>query len=151
MERLNLPEGGRLVFADTSALFALASPRDQNNAIAKELFGQIAELRCPLLSTNHVVAEYHALLVKRVGSRYANEALTALDTGAIEVLVVNESDERAGRSILANSPASGYTLTDAISFGVMNRLGIRYAYTFDEHFAMHGFDIPAHTSRDAGG
>jgi predicted nucleic acid-binding protein len=147
MERLKLPEGGRLVFADTSALFALASPRDQNNAVAKELFGLIADLRCPLLSTNHVVAEYHALLVKRVGSRYANEALAAMDAGAIEILIVNESDERAGRSILAMSPASGYTLADAIAFGVMNRLGIRYAYTFDEHFAMQGFDVPVPMSR----
>jgi uncharacterized protein len=142
MERLNLPESGRLVFADTSALFALASPRDQNNAVAKEIFRQIADLRCPLLTTNHVVAEYHALLVKRVGSRYANEALAAMDAGAIEILVVNESDEREGRSILATSPASGYTLADSISFGVMNRLGIRYAFTFDEHFVMQGFVTP---------
>jgi predicted nucleic acid-binding protein len=142
MERLNLPSGGQLVFADTSALFALASPRDQNNAVAKDVFRQLVGLRCLFLTTNHVVAEYHALLVKRVGSRYANEALLALDTGAIETLVVTESDEMAGRTILAGSPASGYTLADAISFGVMERLGIRYAFAFDRHFAVQGYDVP---------
>jgi predicted nucleic acid-binding protein len=142
MERLSLPAGGQLVFADTSALFALASPRDQNNAIAKDVFGQLVGLRCSFLTTNLIVAEYHALLVKRVGSRYANEALIALDTGAIETLVVTESDEQAGRDILAAAPASGYTLADAISFAVMVQFGIRYAFSFDQHFSMHGFDIP---------
>jgi len=142
MERLNLLAGGQLIFADTSALFALASPRDQNNATAKDVFRRLVELRCSFLTTNHVVAEYHALLVKRVGSQYANEALIALDTGAIELLVVSESDERSGRAILLSSPASGYTLSDAISFGVMERLGIRYAFSFDVHFAMQGYDIP---------
>ena len=143
MANLILPaSNGQLIFVDTPALFALAFPRDQNNAAAKQVFRQLIDLLFRFLTTNYVVAEYHALLVKRVGARYANEALQAIDSGAIEILVVTETDELAGRTILAGSPASGYTLADAIAFGVMSRLGIQFAFTFDNHFAMHGFELP---------
>jgi predicted nucleic acid-binding protein len=35
-----------------------------------------------------------------------------------------------------------FSFTDAISFGVMERLGIHVAFTFDRHFRQYGF-IPA--------
>jgi predicted nucleic acid-binding protein len=48
-------------------------------------------------------------------------------------------DERRSRQINLNQSAKNYTLTDATSFAVMERLRIGEAFTFDRHFAQYGF------------
>ena len=35
-----------------------------------------------------------------------------------------------------------FSLTDATSFIVMERLGIKTAIAFDQHFAQYGFNLP---------
>jgi predicted nucleic acid-binding protein len=52
---------------------------------------------------------------------------------------VSLRDERRAREIIAQYDDKDFTLTDATSFAVMERLGITYAFTFDHHFTQYGF------------
>ena len=129
------------VFVDTSAMFGLTVDSDQRNSDAVILSRQLKEVRARLVTSNFVVAEYHALLVNRVSSHFANIALSAVDRGETRIVLISPADE--AREILARYDDHGYTLTDATSFAVMERLGIRMAFTLDHHFAMQGFTIPS--------
>lgn len=131
------------VFVDTSAMFGLTVVSDQRNSDAVILSRQLKEVRARLVTSNFVVAEYHALLVNRVSSHFANIALSAVDRGETRIVLISPADEARAREILARYDDHGYTLTDATSFAVMERLGIRMAFTFDHHFAMQGFTIPS--------
>jgi predicted nucleic acid-binding protein len=133
---------GQVVFADTSALFALAIARDQHHSQAKRISIELIATGAQTVTSNFVVAEFHALIVNRVGSIAANEALRRLENSETRVVRVEADDERRAREILDRFPGNGYTLTDVTCFAIMERLRITSAFTFDNHFALQGYDIP---------
>jgi predicted nucleic acid-binding protein len=130
------------VFADTSGLFALAVRRDQRFAAAQELQRVFIAEGTQLLTTNFVLAELHALMLTRVGATEANELLAAIDQSRTLIVRADESDESRARDIIRRFGDHGYSLTDAISFAVMDRLNLRRAFTSDEHFVRYGMIIP---------
>lgn len=132
----------RVAFADTSALFALAVVHDQHHSQARRISAELVAARTQLLTSNFIVAEFHALIVNRVHSASANEALSRLENSEIQIVRILVRDEQHARSILDRYPGHGYTLTDATSFSVMERLGISIAFTFDHHIALQGYTIP---------
>ncbi|MFN8632282.1 MAG: hypothetical protein U0893_00400 [Chloroflexota bacterium] len=54
---------------------------------------------------------------------------------------VTEADEVRARQIIARYDDKSFSLTDATSFSIMDRLGITHAYTFDENFAQYGMTM----------
>jgi uncharacterized protein len=48
---------------------------------------------------------------------------------------------RRGREIIYRYGDKDFTLTDATSFAVMERLAITRAFSFDHHFSQYGFTI----------
>ena len=44
-------------------------------------------------------------------------------------------------SLLAKRQDKLYSLTDTLSFAVMERLGISRVFTFDRNFEQHGFQL----------
>jgi predicted nucleic acid-binding protein len=130
------------VFADTSGLFALAVHRDQRYEAAQELQRAFITTRTQLLTTNFVLAELHALMLSRVGAKETNELLFAVDRSRTLIVRANEGDEARAREIIRQYGDHGYSLTDATSFAVMDRLDLRRAFTFDDHFTRYGITIP---------
>lgn len=127
------------VFVDTSAFAALASVVDQDHDAAKAIQARIVQERRPLVTTNWVLAETHALLLGRVGRHLALRVLLTIDRSGIAIVRVSENDERQARHILEQYDDKDFSLTDATSFALMERLGITRAFTFDRHFAQYGF------------
>lgn len=125
------------VFADASGYYALLRRHDQNHREATELLERLTERRARLYTTRYVLAETHALLVKKTPKLAPPEALrllTALEQDeSTTVVPVSSVDEVEARRILARFADQPFTLTDAVSFAVMTRLGISYALSFDRH------------------
>ena len=95
-----------------------------------------------LLTTSLIVAETHALLLNRLHRQAAVQFLQDTERGThIVVIWVTPNDVQAGRHIVYRYEDKRFTLTDAISFAVMERLEIGYAFTFDRHFAQYGFAL----------
>ncbi|MEX1103874.1 MAG: PIN domain-containing protein, partial [Dehalococcoidia bacterium] len=129
------------IFVDSSAFFALATPRSDDFQAARRILGRAGTERLPLATTNYIVAEAHALLVNRVSRRAGVEFLDFLDGRTITVLWPGEPHFVAARLIIHRYSDKSFSLTDAISFVVMEQLGITTAFTFDRDFEQYGFAI----------
>jgi uncharacterized protein len=125
------------VFADTSFFIAIISPRDALHAIASE---QAARLRHTVVTTEYVLIEVGNWLAK------------ADDRGVfVRLMLQIEADHRTnvvaghshwfqrGLGLYAKRLDKGWSLTDCISFAVMQEYRLTAALTADHHFEQAGF------------
>lgn len=139
MRTLSPVLGIRHVLVDTSAYFGLTDPRDSNYPIASAIRGRLITERWRLFTTNFILAEIHALLLARSGRVVALRVLHEIDRSTTTIIRATAADESRARVILHQYDDKDFSFADAISFTVMERLSIRYAFTFDRHFAQYGF------------
>lgn len=132
---------GRRVFVDTSAYFALAVPQDANHHVAQTLLKAISEQALRVFTTNFVLAETHALILARRGRAVAGRVLDEIESSNSTIVRASARDERRAREIIHQYDDKDFSLTDAISFGVMERLHIAQAFAFDRNFTQYGFIV----------
>ncbi len=127
-------------FVDTSAWYPLlVSAHPDHHRIATSLRALVSRKQ-RLVTTNLVVAETHALLLRRVGHRSALAFVQRVEDPPN--LVVRSSAELeldARRSWLERYSDQDFSLTDAVSFAVMRDRGIDQALALDQHFVIAGF------------
>jgi predicted nucleic acid-binding protein len=139
MRRTALPDS---VFTDTSAYFALSYTSDASHASAQVHMRELAAARCRLYTSNFIAAELHALLLTRINRFVAATALATLDASQLTTMErVTEGDELRAREIIARYTDKDFSLTDATSFAIMERLGISHAFTYDRNFAQYGWAV----------
>jgi predicted nucleic acid-binding protein len=126
------------VFIDTGAVYALIDGDDANHRAARRTLKTLKKRRLEPCLTNFVVAESHALLVARLDAALARRWLLG---NVWRVERVNEEDESRARAIIAQYADKRFTYTDATSFAVMERLGLKTAFAFDAHFRQYGFQV----------
>jgi len=88
--------------------------------------------------TNFIVAECHALSLARLGARLARNWLLS-NIWVVER--VTADDEATARDIIRKYTDKTFSYTDATSFAVMDRLGLRTAFAFDPHFRQYGLQV----------
>ena len=91
-----------------------------------------------LTTTNAVLFELHGLLLNRLDRRVALATLSEL---RVSQTIVRERDEIRADEILTRYEDKDFSLTDALSFAVMERLGIGASLTLDRHFAQFGWVV----------
>ena len=128
----------RAVFADTSALFALLDRRDRWHDIASETFNRLARERRPLFTSNLVVAETYILAREALGHTLATAWLVSLD---VNLVFQTESDHQEVSELLARYADRDFSYADALSFVLIERLGLGAALTFDSHFRQYGVAV----------
>jgi uncharacterized protein len=126
------------VLVDTSAVFALLDRSDSHHGEARRVLEQLTARRAEPLLTNFVVAESHALALSRLSPGIARRWLL---TNVWPIERVSEDDESKATTILARHTDKDYSYTDATSFAVMERLGLKVAFAFDPHFRQYGFQL----------
>jgi predicted nucleic acid-binding protein len=131
----------RRAFIDTSAFFAATDNRERDHDAAQSIMDHLAAERWRLFTSNFVLAETHALTIARLGPRIAARVLFEVDQSGITVVRINVRDERRAREIIRQYDDKSFSLTDATSFSVMERLDITTARSFDRDFAQFGFTL----------
>ena len=126
------------VLVDTSAVFALLDRSDLCHAAARDVLSNLRRQRVSPLLTNFVVAESHALLLSRLGAEIARRWV--LDN-VWSIERVSDADESSARAIIRQYTDKTFSYTDATSFAVMERLGLKTAFAFDPHFSQYGFQV----------
>ena len=136
------------VFVDTSAFFAATNRRDASHEPVATLMHGLVDARRRLVTTNFVLAELHALLLTRLDRRVAARVLEEVDSSNLTTVVrVAARDERRARQIVFSYTDKDFSLTDATSFAVMERLRIAQAFTLDRNFAQFGWTVLEPTDR----
>ena len=126
-------------FVDTSACFALLNARDTSHVAAMTIFRRLAQERAELYTSNFVLAETHGRLVNSTSRQLAIAFLHELDTGSTHLVRASVGDEQRARAILGAYVDKDFSYVDAVSFGMVERLHITQAVSFDDHFAQYGF------------
>ena len=126
------------ILADTSANYALLDRSDRNHARAVALARLMQRRRLTPLLTNFIVGETHGLVLSRLGAGLARQWLFG-NVWPIERITAD--DEARARDILRRYDDKSFSYVDATSFSVMDRLGIRQAFTFDPHFEQYGLEL----------
>jgi predicted nucleic acid-binding protein len=129
----------RRTFVDTSAYYAVTDPRDDNHRRARPIAIALTQERRPQFTTNFVLAETHALVLKHLGYAVASRVLFGLLSSPTTVVRVSAADERRAQAIITQYADKAFSYTDATSFAVMERLHIAQVFTFDRDFLQYGF------------
>jgi predicted nucleic acid-binding protein len=127
-----------MIFVDASYLVAFANPADVLHARARAWSGVIDE---SLLTTDFVLCEFVNLLSKAKDRRRAAATLNWFNSvvGAQRVAASRALFD-AGLFLHEQRPDKEWSLTDCISFHVMQQHAITRALTHDHHFEQAGFD-----------
>ncbi len=139
--RARLPIASRRVFVDTSAYFALADTREADYSAARSILGHLSDARYAQYSTNILLIECHALMLARLGRSVAGQFLRDIAASRTRVIRIRAQDEERAKEILFRYDDKDFSFADAISFVVMERLGIQFAFTFDHHFVQYGLTV----------
>lgn len=126
-------------FVDSSAYYALADADDGNHQVALTIGRRLIVEPRRLYTTNFVRAEAQALVLNRLGRRHAVRFLAELARSATILVRVTEAGEVRALAIIDQYDDKSFSLTDATSFAVMERLRLATAFTFDRDFVRFGF------------
>ncbi len=130
------------LFVDTSAWYVLAlSSAPEHPKVAGALRHRL-ERGARIVTTNLIVAETHALLLRCTGRKTALTFVREVRRAPNTVVTSSpEDEESAVTDWLERFDDQFFSLTDAVSFAVMADRGIREALALDHHFAVAGFEV----------
>jgi len=137
----------RRIFLDTSALYAAADRSSERHADCAEAFDELVRSQVGLVTSALVLAELHALTLRRIGPAAALTVVDRLtDSLRVEVRGVTTADVDTAVDLLRSRPNRRYSLADAVSFELMHALGIDAVLTLDADFAAEGFTVLPRTA-----
>ena len=127
------------MFVDTGYLIALEDMADENHLAAQEHWASFRE-RSFLLTSSYVLDEVVTFFNVRGKHDKAHElGQTLLLSPSMTLIHVDETLLRRGFALLSERQDKRYSLTDCVSFVVMQERGMSIAFTFDRHFVQEGF------------
>jgi uncharacterized protein len=127
------------VFADTSYFVAFLNQRDEFHRAAVDWWKKSLNT---LVTTTWVLVELGNYLAKsRSRRRYGVFVRDLRAEPRVEVRSADEELFNRGLALYARRPDKAWSMTDCISFIVMERDKLKQALTADHHFEQAGFAI----------
>ena len=128
-------------FADTSFWIALSSKRDQYHHRAVAWRHAVVRTRSTIVTTEAVLVEWLNAMSDVSTRRVAAESCLKVRSDArIEVVPVEGEPMGAGLEMYRRRPDKNWSLTDCLSFVLMERRGISDALTTDHDFEQAGLE-----------
>lgn len=129
-------------FIDSSHIIALEVYDDQNHSRALRHWKRLLSRHIRLTTTSFVFNEIVTFMNTRSQHQKAIQVGSyLLNSPPVTVVFVEESLFHEGWLYLQKYADKTYSLTDCISFLVMQRLQLNVALTFDKHFTQAGFQV----------
>jgi predicted nucleic acid-binding protein len=125
------------VFADTSFFVAAIGPRDQFHRQAVEF---MRNYDGEVITTDFVLLEFGNYLFRTKDRAFLEPVLRNIRGNALyHIVPASRELLQAGIDRFNARPDKDWSLTDCISFVVMEEHGVREALTSDGHFEQAGF------------
>lgn len=132
----------KAVFIDTAGWLALISRRDQLHVQAVEVYCSLGNVG--RVTTDAVLIETCNTLSKTslrpLAHAFMQKIKEAEKLGVLRVVHVTRDLLAQGWELFKERPDKEWSLTDCISFVVMERRRCRKAFTSDHHFVQAGFE-----------
>lgn len=130
----------RAVFADTGYWVALLNPRDELHYKATELSKSLNPVH--IVTSEMVLTEVLNDFSKRGNylRKVATELIDRINENPNITLISQTSDQfQQGLELYKNRLDKNWSLTDCVSFKIMEQMGIYEALAYDKHFEQAGF------------
>ena len=124
------------IFFDTGAFYALADASDAHHDSAKNFYA-VAMKEHRFFTTSFVLVETWLLIRNKLGYNAAQKFSDGIRKGIVAVVDVPASDLETAWAILVQYADPQFSLVDAASFAMMERLEISTAFSFDAHFRVY--------------
>lgn len=132
----------RVVYADTAAFLALANKRDTLHKRAKEVRNRIARERCPVLTTEWVLAEFLNAMQRPPARSLGIQMVERLrQSQRTEILSASAEDWQKGYDLYQSRLDKAWSLIDCISMKICQERSIREVFTSDRNFEQAGYVI----------
>jgi len=132
------------VFVDSFGWIALGNRDDAYHEQAAALYRDLKQQGARMVTTDDVLVEVCNGLSRLRLRHFARQLIAQIEIakqqGALEVIHVTEDLFAEGLALFLSRPDKEWNLTDCISFVVMEKRGIRQAFTADKHFVQAGFE-----------
>jgi predicted nucleic acid-binding protein len=130
----------RELFVDTSAWYVIAVPSTPQHRATADALRRRVQRGTRVVTTNLIVAESHALLLRRLGREVALKFVREVVRSPNIVVTSSPDYESAAvNDWIEKFDDQSFSLADAVSFAVMADRGIDEALTLDNHFTVAGF------------
>lgn len=128
------------LFVDTSAWYPLADAGHPDHQRLANILEEHVQRRAAIVTSNLIVGETHALLLRRAGRLVALDFVRSVHQPPMQVEFSTPArQETAVTKWLGSYCDQDFSLADAVSFTIMQELGIREALALDRHFSTAGF------------
>jgi predicted nucleic acid-binding protein len=132
---------GDRLFVDSAYPIALVSTADQHHATAAKLAAILRSKPAQLITTRAVLLEVGNSLSKMQFRPVALAILKEFENDPhTKIVSMNDELYRRGFNLFESRTDKSWSLTDCISFVVMNENGLTDALTSDLHFEQAGFN-----------
>lgn len=129
-----------MIFIDTGAFVARYHDADQDHAAALKGWRALEESRRRCFTSNVVLSETFSLLGRRIGHAFAAErARHILSSQVLTVLRPGPEEDLQAIPLFAKYADQKISFVDCLSFVLMRKEQIRFAFTFDSDFERAGF------------
>lgn len=129
------------VYVDSGGWIALAVESDALHPRARETWQQLQAAQANLVTGAHLIIETSTFLQRNVDLDTALRWMEAIEGfSKLRILGVEPEQLKRAQPYLRRGFAK-LSMADAVSFVHMKAAGIRWAFTFDHHFASAGFSV----------
>ena len=127
----------KTVFADAFYFVGLVNRADQHHA---RIVAAARQLREDVLTTEWILAEFADALAESSSRRLVPQFIRALEQDPkVRIIRADTVLFHRGLRLYEERPDKEWSLTDCLSFVVMEQENIREALTGDQHFEQAGF------------
>ena len=130
----------KMIFVDSSTLFALLSMDDVNHHLARISWRSLLEDDRALLTNNYVIVESIVIMQKQFGLEKVRDFQENIFP-LLEIDWVDEEQHKIAIDRVLSANRRKLSLVDCSAFETMRRLGVETAFTFDNHFREEGFTV----------
>lgn len=125
-----------MIFADTTALFALLRPDDRHHSDATRAAVRFRDHGEEIWTIDPVLTELWVLLRRDVGVRLADQYLAELLERGLRREPIDGSTYARCWAIAADWPDQRFSLTDRQCFDAIERSGHLSAWSYDDDFVV---------------